>query len=272
MSTSTGLATPALQLDRVTVRRGSRVVLHDVSLAVHAGECVALVGPNGAGKSTAVAAAVGDLAASEGSVHLSGRDRTSLSAREQARLRAVMTQQTTVAFGFTVREVVAMGREPWRSLPESERDDDAVLDALREADIEYLADRPCQSLSGGEQARVALARTLAQETPIVIWDEPTSALDLRHQMDALRCLRARVDHGTAALIVVHDLTLAALVADRIAVLRDGNVVADGPPAQVLTPALIHEVYRVPVSVMTGHDQRLIVVPHMDATTDERNQP
>jgi len=254
---------PAMRLERVSARRGSRIVLHDVSIDVRAGECVALVGPNGAGKSTAVAVGVGDLPASEGRVLLFGRDRTEITPKEQARVRSVMTQQVTVAFGFTVREVVSMGREPWRARPEAERDDEAIANALREADIEDLADRPCQSLSGGEQARVALARTLAQETPLIIWDEPTSALDLRHQMDALRCLRARVDRGAAALIVVHDLSLAALVADRIVVLRGGAVVADGPPGSVLTAELIRDVYRVPVSVLTGEDNRIVVVPRMD---------
>lgn len=251
------MTAPAVELVGVSMRRGERLVLDDVSLQVHPGECVALLGPNGAGKSTIVSLACGDLTPTQGTVRLAGDPIASIGARDQARLRAVMSQHTAVAFGFTVREVVAMGREPWRNCPESEQDETLVEEALSEADVLHLANRPVQALSGGEQARVALARTLAQATPVLVWDEPTAALDLKHQVTALASLRGRVDDGAAAVLVVHDLTQASLVADRVALILDGRVVAEGEPGQVLNESTIESVYGVAVTVVVEGARRVI---------------
>jgi iron complex transport system ATP-binding protein len=235
-----------IRAEGLSVRRGAREVLHDVNFSVAAGECVAVVGPNGSGKSTLVSALAGDLPFT-GSA-LIGRERVG---RDQSRLRAVMTQQTAVAFGFTVREVICMARAPWHRRPEAEQDESAVAHAVAAADVGHLLDRGVQGLSGGELARVAFARLLAQAAPVLLLDEPTAALDLKHQVGLLDALRARVRAGASAVIVLHDLTLAAVAADRLLVLHEGRVAAFGPPTQVLVPDVLAEVYGVAVDVLAG---------------------
>jgi iron complex transport system ATP-binding protein len=242
--------------DAVTVRLGGRTVLDRASVRAHVGEVVALVGPNGAGKSTMLAVLAGDLRPDAGSVHVAGRPVGEWPARELARRRAVLPQRPSVAFGFTVRDVVRMGRAPWAGTDAEDRDDEAVQRALAAADVLALADRPVPTLSGGEAARAALARVLAQETPLVLLDEPTASLDLRHQEVVLATARRRADEGAAVVVVLHDLGQAAAHADRIAVVAAGRVVADGPPAEVLRPELLGAVY--------GHDVDVLEHPRTGA--------
>lgn len=244
------------------VVRGPRTVVRDATFDVQPGHCTALVGPNGCGKSTLVAALCGDLPIAAGSVQIDGLDVASTSAGELARHRAVMTQQTQVAFGFTVREVVAMGRTPWRGERSSAAQDDAMVgQALADVDLLELAERPVQALSGGELSRVAMARVLAQGTNTLILDEPTAALDLRHQVGLLDRVKARTREGAAALVVLHDLTLAADFADEVLVMSEGRIVATGSPAEVIRPELLSQVYGVEV-VTVAHPVtgRPIVVP------------
>ncbi|MFC8525694.1 heme ABC transporter ATP-binding protein [Nocardia sp. NPDC057227] len=233
----------------VTVARGPRRVLHEVDFEVAAGQVVALVGPNGAGKSTLLAALAGELPASTGTVELDGRPVTAWSALDMARRRAVLPQSHTVGFPFTAREVVAMGRVPWAGTGRDLGDEPAIDAALAAADIGHLAGRAFPTLSGGERARVALARVLAQDTATLLLDEPTAALDLGHQEAVLTLARARARAGAAVVIVVHDLGIAAAYADRVAVLDDGRVAADGAPRAVLTTDLLTAVYRHPVEVI-----------------------
>lgn len=233
----------------VTVARGTRTVLEEVDFEVAAGEVVALVGPNGAGKSTLLAALAGELAPTAGAVELDGRPVGAWSALDMARRRAVLPQSHTVGFPFTAREVVAMGRAPWSGTGRDRDDDTAVEAALAAADVAHLAGRAFPTLSGGERARVALARVLAQDTATLLLDEPTAALDLGHQEAVLRLARARAEAGAAVVIVVHDLGIAAAYAGRVAVLDAGRVAADGPPRAVLTTALLSAVYRHPVEVI-----------------------
>lgn len=233
----------------VGVSRGSRPVLTGVDFDVVAGRVVALVGPNGAGKSTLLAVLAGELAANEGVVELEGRAVAAWSPLEMARRRAVLPQSHTVGFPFTAREVVAMGRAPWQRTPRDVEDDARVDAALAAADVTHLAARPFPTLSGGERARVALARVLAQDTGTLLLDEPTAALDLGHQEAVLGLARARARAGVAVVIVVHDLGIAAAYADRVAVLDGGRVAADGPPREVLTTELLSAVYRHPVEVI-----------------------
>lgn len=250
----------------VQVKRGPRTVIPNASLTVERGQCVALVGPNGCGKSTLVAALCGDLDLAAGSVLVDDLDVAATSSAELARHRAVMTQQTQVAFGFSVREVVAMGRTPWRRTSTDAHDAAIVNDALAQLDVIDLAERPVQALSGGELARVAMARVLAQRTNTLILDEPTAALDLRHQVQLLECVKARTRLGAGALVVLHDLTLAADFADEILVMSEGRIVAAGPPTRVINPELLSKVYQVPVLTVphpvTG---RPIVVPTSSET-------
>lgn len=232
-----------IEVESLHVRRGEREVLRDVTFDLAAGECVAVVGPNGSGKSTLLAALAGDLPFT-GSARIDGAP----VGGNQARLRAVMTQQTDIAFGFTVREVVAMARAPWRGVADAAEDERAVAEAVAAGDIGHLLDRGVQGLSGGELARVAFARILAQTTPVLLLDEPTAALDLKHQVGVLGVVRQRVSAGSAVLIVLHDLTLAGVVADRVLVLDDGVVEAFGPPRDVLVPDVLSRVYGIDVDV------------------------
>ncbi|MGY1439385.1 heme ABC transporter ATP-binding protein [Streptomyces reniochalinae] len=230
------------------VRLGGRQVLEGVDLSLRAGEVLALVGPNGAGKSTLLAALAGDTPLTSGSLCLAGRPVGQWTPRELAVRRAVLPQAATLAFPFTAEEVVRMGRAPWAGTFEEDEDDEAVGAAMADTQVGGFAARPFSDLSGGERARVALARVLAQRAPLTLLDEPTAALDLRHQELVLALCRSRAARADAVAIVLHDLNLAAAYAHRVALLDAGHLVTTGPPATVLTPEMLTRVYRHPVEV------------------------
>ncbi|QYH34700.1 heme ABC transporter ATP-binding protein [Salinibacterium sp. M195] len=243
----------------IAVRLDSRAILTDVSLDVHEGEVLALVGPNGAGKSTLLSVLSGDRKPDSGTVTIDGRDVGGIRHAELARLRAVLTQENSVSFPFRVSEVVAMGRSPWARLVES-RDDVAVVnEALDVTDVAHLGERRYTTLSGGEKARVSLARVLAQRTPVVFLDEPTAALDLRHQEDVMRVARSMAEDGRAVVVVLHDLSLAGAYSDRLALIAHGKLDAIGTPSEVLTAARVERVYGLAVDLhdVGGHP---VVVP------------
>ena len=237
------------ELSDATVARSGRTVLRDVSLTVSAGEVVAVVGPNGAGKSTLVSVLAGDLAPVSGTVTVDGRPVGRWRPKELALRRSVLPQHTAVAFPFTVAQVVAMGRAPWARTASAAEDEDAIAEAMAVTEVTGFAGRTFGTLSGGERARVALARVLAQRTPVLLLDEPTAALDLRHQDLVLSVAAARAAAGCGVLAVLHDLNLAAAYADRVAVVADGRLRACGPPGEVLTGDLLTEVYHREVEVM-----------------------
>lgn len=248
-----------LALHGVGVRRQQRQILSGIDLAFAAGTLTALVGPNGAGKSTLLGVACGDLVADAGEVRLCGAPLATRRADALARERAVMPQEHVVRFAFSVEEVVAMGRLPHP--PDPARDACQVEAALQAAELQALRLREVQQLSGGETARTTFARVLAQATPVLFLDEPTAALDLRHQERTLRRVRALADAGACVIVVLHDLNLAAGYADRIVLLEQGRVAADGTPAQVLTEDTLRRVYQQDVMVM-AHPRRpvpLVVV-------------
>ncbi|MFI9585659.1 heme ABC transporter ATP-binding protein [Streptomyces sp. NPDC052236] len=230
------------------VRLGQRDVLLAIELVARAGEVLALVGPNGAGKSTLLAALAADLPAAQGVVRIAGRPVADWSAPELALRRAVLPQAAALSFPFPVEEVVRMGRAPWAGTARDDEDDDAVAEAMAATEIAEFGRRPFSALSGGERARVALARVLAQRAPLLLLDEPTAALDLRHQELVLRICRERAAAGDAVVVVLHDLGLAAAYADRVAILHAGRVAAEGPPAEVFDGELLSGVYRQPVEV------------------------
>jgi iron complex transport system ATP-binding protein len=234
----------------LTVHRGGRVVLADISLSVSPGELLALVGPNGAGKSTLLAALAGEVTPVTGQVTVDGRPLAAWRPVDLARRRALLPQQSTLAFNFGVRDVVAMGRAPWRRTPHSRDDEAAIDDSMNLVGIMALADRSYQALSGGEQARVALARVLAQRTPILLLDEPTAALDVRHQELVMRLAARRASDGGAVVVVLHDLGLAAAYATRVALLHTGRVVGQGTPERVLTAPALTAVYEHPIRTST----------------------
>jgi iron complex transport system ATP-binding protein len=252
---------PLAEAVGVGVHLGGRRVLEGVDLQVRAGELLALVGPNGAGKTTLLSALAGDLRPGSGAVLVDGRPAGGWGADELARRRAVLPQHAAVSFPFRVVDVVRMGRSPWLGTPLEADDDSAVRSALAEADVLHLAARRVPELSGGERARVALARVLAQSTQLVMLDEPTAALDVRHQELVFAAARRRVDDGDGVVAVVHDLGLAAAHADRVALIAEGRLVALGRPHEVMVPELLGEVYghgiEVLVHPVTGD---LLVVP------------
>lgn len=242
---------PGAALVEVTglhVRLGQREVLSGIDLTARAGEVLALVGPNGAGKSTLLAALAADLPAAAGEIRIDGRPVGDWSAADLALRRSVLPQSAALSFPFPVEDVVRMGRAPWAGTPFAESDEEAVAAAMAATEVTDFAGRPFSALSGGERARVALARVLAQRAPLLLLDEPTAALDLRHQELVLRICRDRAAAGDAVVVVLHDLGLAAAYADRAAVLHDGRIAADGPPSEVFADALLSRVYRQPVEV------------------------
>ena len=248
-----------LSLQHVGFRIGAYAIVDDVSLAFARGTLTTLIGPNGAGKSTLLGLAAGDLAPTSGLVTLAGKPIAHWRARELAGQRSVLPQDHAVRFAFGAREVVAMGRLPHP--PDPERDARIVDAALAAADVVHLAERDVQTLSGGESARVAFARVLAQDTPLVFLDEPTAALDLHHQESVMRTARRLADDGACIVIVLHDLNLAAAYSDRIVMLAEGRIVADGTPRDVLRPDTIERIYhqRVQVIAHPSRDVPLVVV-------------
>jgi iron complex transport system ATP-binding protein len=246
------VARPGTTLARATgvsLQLGANRVLDAVGLEAHAGEVLALVGPNGAGKSSLLGVLSGDLSIATGAVEIDGRPIAGWSGRELALRRSVLPQQCDVGFAFTVDAVVRMGRAPWAGTPAQALDDAVVAAVMRSSEVAHLADRTFPSLSGGERARVALARVLAQQSQILLLDEPTAALDLHHQELVMRTARERAAEGAAVVVVLHDLGLAAAHADRIAVLARGHVVADGRPEVVLVPSMLSEVYEHDIEVV-----------------------
>jgi iron complex transport system ATP-binding protein len=230
-------------------RAGGRAIVSGVDVEVAAGEVLALVGPNGAGKSTLLGLLAADLAPVTGAVTVDGRSLRGLRPRALARLRAVMPQQTRLEFAFTAAEVVALGTYAGQGVRAASGDRQRALEALRRVDAEALADRSFPSLSGGEQARVTLARVLAQDAPVVLLDEPTAHLDLRHQGLVLKLAREMAAAGRAVAVVLHDVNLAARWADRLMILAGGRVAACGPPGETLTASTLTEVYDHPIDVV-----------------------
>lgn len=249
----------------IDVSIGAKALLKNVSLEVRAGEVLIVVGPNGAGKSTLRKVLCGDLPPTRGEVLMNERRLFEWPLLERARVRAVLPQDSTLNFPFTVLEVVLMGRAPHLKGTENRRDYEIARAALDAVEAAHLEERIYPTLSGGERQRVHLAHALAQiwEPPssdpnaarYLLLDEPTSNLDLAHQHRTLAVARRFAREKVGVLVILHDLNLAAQYADRIAVLREGTLVALGTPQDVLTPEAIRETFATPVIVMKH--------PHLD---------
>jgi iron complex transport system ATP-binding protein len=241
---------PLLEARGVKVTIGAARILRNAELELEPGELLALVGPNGAGKSTLARAVAGLQKTSDGVVTWSGRDVTRLRGRQLARLRAFIPQRPRVPAGVTVREAVTIGRSPHvgplQRLGHHDREE--IERAMERTDVLELADRMLTTLSGGELQRVQIAVGLAQDAPVLIADEPTSHLDLGAARGAARLLRGLADGGLGVLLVVHDLSLAAAVADTVVVMSNGRTVAAGKPRSVLTVKRLAEVWDVDAKV------------------------
>jgi iron complex transport system ATP-binding protein len=251
---------PLISLRDVSVDRAKRRILSDITLDVLPGEVLALVGPNGAGKSTLLSTLSGEVVPTLGDAAIGGKPSRDYKPKELARLRSVLLQSNEVSFPFRVSQVVAMGRNPWAGTDEEANDDARVSDAMEQVGIAHLADRRFSELSGGERARVSLARVLAQDTDVMLLDEPTAALDLHHQDRVMQLVKSRAQGNRAVVVVVHDVSLAAAYADRIALIVEGRISALGSAADVLTREKLQAVYDVELHVIESPDGHPLVVP------------
>jgi iron complex transport system ATP-binding protein len=258
---------PALEAQRVVFGYGAQPVLHGFSLAVERGDFMALLGPNGSGKSTCIRLLAGVIHPSGGEVRLDGHDIAALPRRTVARRLAVVPQMTSPSFAFTVHEYVMMGRAPHlgRLQAESREDREIVAEALALTEAFELADRPVTELSGGELQRVTIARAVAQQADIMLLDEPTAMLDINHQIEIFELLRGlNASRDVTILCVSHDLNSAAEYCPLLVLMRDGVVVADGAPAEVITEERIADVYGAKVLVDEGPSGRPRVTPLSEA--------
>tara|TARA_R110000868_G_scaffold166806_3_gene400916 strand:- start:3665 stop:4441 length:777 start_codon:yes stop_codon:yes gene_type:complete len=251
----------------ISVRIGTRTLLRDVSMRIMPGRVTALLGPNGAGKSTLVSVLTGERKASAGTTTIDGCDMHTLTPLELARQRAVLLQNSSLDFAFTVDEVVGLGRLPFAATNDAFDDEDALDDVRRVAGISPLWQQLYQTLSGGERQRVQFARALAQ-----IWrrntdglprylflDEPTSALDLRHRRTVLETAAKLAADGIGVLVVLHDLNLAADFADDVVLLRDGKVQISGTVDDVLTEKHLSACFDIPIEVMSHTNGKRLIL-------------
>ncbi|OGO35171.1 MAG: hypothetical protein A2W35_13590 [Chloroflexi bacterium RBG_16_57_11] len=245
-----------LEIETLRVTYGRRLALDGVSLTVRPGEIVGLIGPNGAGKSTLIRAVSGVQPIQSGRVRVFGQDLSILPVRERARLLAVVPQARNLPPAFTVYESALIGRTPYLGWlgQAGTADHESARQALERTQLQELSSRRVGELSGGEQQRVLLARALTQETPVLLLDEPTTHLDLQHQSRLLNLVRSLAsEHQLCVLMALHDLNLAGLYADQVALLVEGRLLACGSPDVVLTEKTLGEVYHIPVHVMTHPD-------------------
>lgn len=235
-----------LAVDALTVRFGQRRILDDVGMTASAGEMVGLIGPNGAGKTTLLRACAGLIKAEHGSITMDGTPIDKVARRHFARVVAYLPQQATCHWPLEVERLVALGRLPhlqaWQR--PSGQDLSAIEAALTLADVRQFVGRNVLELSGGERARVLLARALAVEPGVLLADEPVAGLDPQHQLRILDVLRSRVRGGSGVVVTLHDLGLAARFCDRLVLLSGGRIVSDGVPATVLTPETLETVFNI----------------------------
>ena len=228
-----------LAAGNLCVARGGMRVLHDLDVELDTGQIIAICGPNGAGKSSLLSSLAGLLEAEAGRVMFGNQELAEIPLAERARAIGYLPQSAQVAWGVAVENLVRLGRMPHR-----DRGDEAVEHAIAAMDLDELRKRPASRLSGGEKARALLARVLAGEPQWILADEPLSALDLSHQLAFLHQLRASADEGCGVVLVLHDLAMAMNHADRVLVLKEGRLVADGPPQTSLAQEIIADVWGV----------------------------
>lgn len=257
-----------LSVETLSVRLGTRPALSEVSLALKGGDFIGLIGPNGAGKSTLIKSILG-LLPSTGAVSIDGRLLAKLDAPERARLMSYVPQERDVAWPLSVAKVVALGRTPYLQPMGglTERDRAVIEGAMAEADVLTLRDRPLSELSGGERARVLIARALAQDTPILLADEPTAGLDPSHQISLMKVLAGLAQRGRIVVASLHELSLAARWCTRLVLLDGGRVAADDTPRHVLTEANIGAVYG--ISAFLQQSASGLIVQPLDTIPEAR---
>ena len=248
-----------LEIDGLAVRYRQRIAVQPCTTTFASGELVALVGPNGAGK-TSFLKAIAGLLPRIGTIAWAGRTFSDADARARARTLAYLPQALEAHWPMRVRDLVGLGRLPHRALGQAPTagDHDAVARAMRQTDVEALADRAVDELSGGEHARVQLARAFAVQAPILLVDEPVAALDPYHQLQIMQVLADYAAQDGLVIAVMHDLTLAARFAARLIVMHEGAVVVDGRPEHVLSAATLRRYYRVEPFIGRHENQPLVV--------------
>lgn len=257
MSESRGLA-----FESVALELGERAVLRDVSFSVEPGEVVGLLGRNGAGKTSLLRLATRLIQPNSGRVSFAGQALSSYSRRQLARRIATVPQDLHVPFPFLAGEIVLMGRAPHQGLLgfESPEDLAIALEAMERMGIGDLANRSILELSGGERQLVLFARAMVQRPDVLLLDEPTAFLDLRHRIDVLSVVRELATEGHGALVISHDLGLAARICDRLVVLGEGVVMAQGAPQDVVRPDLLARAFSIEADVVVAPDGDPLVIP------------
>lgn len=254
-----------LRVTDATVRSDDRTRLDAVSIDVRPGRVHALIGANGSGKSTLLTVIAGELGVESGRVEIvdndeSMRNWSDYSARDAARLRSLLAQDTPVAFAYSVADVIRWGRLAWRGQPEQRDDESIITEEISANHLGHLVDRRITELSGGERARVHLARVLAQRAPLLLLDEADATLDLAGQAYLDAAVQRRRIAGDAIVLISHDLTRVANLADEVTVLKDGRVLAAGSVTQTMTASVLSEAYGVTVEVREV-DGSLLVSRH-----------
>lgn len=259
------MSAPLIEARAVEVTIGGAEILKGVDLTLNGGELLAVVGPNGAGKSTLARAICGLRKPTGGSVRWSGRDLKDLKGRDLAKLRAFVPQRAQVPNGVSVLDAVSIGRsshlKPFQSFTKEDRE--VIAESLARARMTGFEDRQLNTLSGGEMQRVQVAIGLAQGAPVLIADEPTAQLDLGATAAVSKLLRDLVEDGLGVVLIVHDLALAAAIADRVLVISEGRSTASGTPREVLTPQLISEVWQVEAELIDHHGRSALHVEWLD---------
>ncbi len=237
-----------LEAVSIAINRGKRRVLSEVNFSVSDGELVGVVGPNGVGKSSLLRALVNLDQAEQGSIHWRGEPLGDMNSQLRARQIGFLPQQEVPAWSLQVEHVVGLGRAPWRRPMErpSEQDHQAIARAIEQTQLEKLCGRTVDQLSGGELRRVLIARVLASEPQCFVADEPIAALDPYHQLQVMEIFREHCNRGGSAVMAIHDLTLAARYCDKILLLNDGQLVAQGSPESVMTQSQLEAVYGVSI--------------------------
>ncbi|WP_296250727.1 ABC transporter ATP-binding protein [Pseudomonas sp. UBA4194] len=236
----------SLSAHALSLGYGQTTIIEQLSLTIPARQVTAIVGPNGCGKSTLLAGLCRLHKPSQGAVLLDGKAITRLPTRTVAQRLALLPQDATAPDGLTVHELVRFGRQPHQgALRQWSMEDQRIVDAaIAAADLQGLAQRPLESMSGGQRQRAWIAMAIAQATPLLLLDEPTSALDLGHQIEVFELIRNLATAGKTVVMVVHDLSSACRYADHLVAMYDGQIVAEGPPRDVVTSELVERLYGV----------------------------
>ncbi|WP_421521959.1 ABC transporter ATP-binding protein [Ochrobactrum quorumnocens] len=239
-----------LSIDNLDVSLGRKPVLEAVGFEAGEGELIGLIGPNGAGKTTLLRAILG-LTSSTGNILLDGSDLRRMQVADRAKIIAYLPQERDVAWPVTVKTLVSLGRSALKpAFAGFDHTDETVVEtAMKRMGVAELASRPANELSGGERARVLIARVLAQDTSIILADEPVAGLDPAHQLELMELFAGLAQENRTVIASLHDLGLAAKYCTRLIVLDDGRLIADGTPEDVLTPALLRDVYGIDAQLM-----------------------